>query len=73
MEQLKIIPNFQNPIFKPMARQEQKDLLQTTARIDLIAQKIIGILTIKEDLHPHIKKPSRLFSGNLFRDCQKFC
>ncbi|MEK7553092.1 MAG: DNA primase [Patescibacteria group bacterium] len=55
MEQLKIIPNFQNPIFKPMARQEQKDLLQTTARIDLIAQKIIGILTIKEDLHPHIK------------------
>jgi len=47
--------NFQNPIFKPIARQEQKDLLQTTTRIDLIAQKIIGILTIKEDLHPHIK------------------
>jgi len=55
MEQLKIISNFQNPIFKPMARQEQKDLLQTTVRIDLIAQKIIGILTIKEDLHSHIK------------------
>ena len=29
--------------------------MQTTTRIDLIAQKIIGILTIKEDLHPHIK------------------
>ncbi len=60
MEQLKI----QNPIRRltdqiPRLRQDfggqaiSKQI--PLSRIELIAQKIIGILTIKEDLHPHIK------------------
>ncbi len=54
MEQLKIL-NYESRIMNYGAINQSPDNLITKSRIDLIAQKIVGILTIKEDLHSHIK------------------
>lgn len=51
MEGLKIL----NPKSSTYAKASADKQIVPKTRIDLIAQKIIGILTIKEDLHPHIK------------------